>query len=133
MRTNQHFRFQDLNIDQLWHLRQQVVLNSIFTSDYRNDFEFDPESICNFFDGYLDYLWELAKDDGYEGGNELNDIQFVCDNYDNPDNLFDYYWGLDGEYLCDIQYDPEWDEADDREYENYWNGVDPDGHDPDCR
>lgn len=129
MRTNQHFKFQDLNIDQLWELRKQIVLNSIFIQDYENDFEFEPESISNFFDGYIEYLYELANGEG------LEDIEFsdLIDRYDNPDKLFEYYWGRDSEYLCSIQYDPEWDEEDDAEYERYWNGIDPDGHDPECR
>lgn len=121
MRTNQHFRFQDLNIDQLWELRQQITLNSIFIQDYENDFEFEPESISNFFDGYLEYLYELANGEG------LEDIELfdLVDKYDTPENLFEYYWGLDSEYLCSIQYEPEWDSEDDAEYERYWNGIDP--------
>lgn len=129
MRTNRHFKFQDLNIDQLWHLREQIVLNSIFFSDFRNDFEFEPESISDFFDGYLDYLFELASADGiYEP-----EVEDVVETYDNPDTLFDYYWNMDAESLCSVRYDPEWDDEDNQVYEDYWNGIDPDGYDPDCR
>lgn len=121
MRTNQHFKFQDLNESQLWELRQQIVLNSIFIKDYENDFEFDPNSICNFFDGYIEYILDIAAEDG-NGDLGMNEI---LKRYDNPDNLFDYYWGLTPEYLCSIQYTPEWDSEDDEEYERYWNGIDP--------
>lgn len=129
MRNNQHFKFQDLDSDQLWKLRGEIVLNSIFVQDYENSFEFDPSGICDFFDGYLEYLYELANGEGLEDI-ELADL---IDRYDNPDNLFDYYYGLDFEGLCSVEYDPEWDDEDDQEYENYWNGIDPDGHDPECR
>ena len=85
--------------------------------------------MCNFFEGYLNYLYDLA----YEDGLDNDDVQNVVRLYDNPDNLFEYYWGLDGEYLCSIHYDPEWDSEDELEYEDYWNGVDPNGHDPEVR
>lgn len=129
MRTNQHFKFQDLNSVLLWKLRSEIILNSLYIGDYQNSFEFEPESIAYFFDGYLEYLYELANGEGLEDI-ELTDL---VDRYDNPDTLFEYYWGLDGEYLCTIQYDPEWDDEDELAYENYWNGIDPDGHDPEVR
>ena len=118
MRSNQHFRFQDLNKDQLWDLRTQIVLNSIFISDYEHTFEFDPDDICGFFDGYLEYIYELTGDDS-------RDVLDVIREFDTPDSLFEYYWGLDSEYLCSINYTPEWDSEDDLEYQRYWNGIDP--------
>ena len=53
---------------QLWELRQEIVLNSLYYSDYRNSFGFDTHSVCDFFDGYMEYLGELAEEvfgDGY--------------------------------------------------------------------
>ena len=129
MRTNQHFRFQDLNKDQLWELRGEIVLNSLYVSDYENSFEFDADSMANFFDGYVEHLLAIAEAEGRADRPFMD----IIEEYDNPDNLLDYYWGLDSEYLCSVEYDPEWDDEDDREYENYWNGIDPDGHDPECR
>lgn len=121
MRTNQHFKFQDLNANQLWELRQQIVLNSVYVKDYENEFEFDPYSICNFFDDYIEYILDIAAEDG----NGNLDMYEILKHYDNPDNLFDYYCGLTPECLCSIQYTPEWDSEDEEEYERYWNGIDP--------
>ena len=43
--------------------------------------------------------------------------------YDNPDFLFDYYWGLSEEAFDGIEYDPEFTDEEEELYENYWNGL----------
>lgn len=109
-------QFTDLNKDDLWELRKEIVLNSLFISDYKNTFGFSANSMCSFFDGYMDYLEELAKEDGKTNLT----ISELTDAYDNADNLFDYYWGCD-DYSW-VEYDPVWTKEEMEEYEKYWNG-----------
>ena len=47
-----------MNSETLWALRKQIILNSLFISDYRNTFGIDPHVVCDFFDSYLSYLDE---------------------------------------------------------------------------
>lgn len=112
-------QFTDLNKDDLWALRGQIVLNSLFVNDYKNTFGFKPQSVCAFFDGYVEYLWELATEDGADVENM--GIQELVAEYDNADALFDYYWECD-DYSW-VEYSPEWTEEEITEYEKYYNGT----------
>lgn len=75
----EHINFDALGRDELWSLRNEVVLNSLFIHDYDNSLGYDPEDICEFFDGYLDYLSELSGE---------KDIEKLIEKHDNPDNLW---------------------------------------------
>lgn len=82
--------FADLTKEELWKLRNEIVLYSCMIKDYDNSFDFYPNDICTFFDGYANYLDELAIDDGSE---------YPALEYDNEDNLWawfncceDYSW-----------------------------------------
>ena len=114
------YKFEDLHSEDLWRLRNEIVLNSLFTADYCNTFGFAPKSVQEFFDGYLDYLWELATD---EHGHNTPSLDSVLSEYDNKGNLFDYYWNSGGDGYDWFEYDPEWTDEEIEEYENYWNGV----------
>lgn len=111
-------KFQDLNKEQLWALRKEITLNSLFIADYENSFGFAAKSVCDFFDGYMNYLWELADGDGKKN---LSVPELVKE-YDNEDNLFDHYWGADGGYDW-VEYDPAFTEEEEKEYEGHWNGT----------
>ena len=111
-------KFQDLNAEDLAKLRKEITLNSLFVADYKNTFGFAAKSVCSFFEGYMQYLWELANDD--YGMNQPS-IETVVEEYDNKDNLFDYYWNCD-DYSW-VEYDPEWTAEEEAAYENYWNGT----------
>ena len=50
-----------MNSKTLWTLRKQIILNSLFISDYRNTFGIDPHVVCDFFDSFLSYLDEEMK------------------------------------------------------------------------
>ena len=39
-----------LNKDQLWNLRRQIVLGSLYYSDYVNSYGIDCHPVCDFFD-----------------------------------------------------------------------------------
>ena len=110
------YKFTDLNQDELWKLRSEIVLNSLFVSDFRNSFGFDANSMCDFFDGYYDYLYDLYLDYIYEKG---IDIPFDVSMFDNSDNLFDWYWHFDD--FSWVKYDPEFTEEEEEKYCDYWN------------
>ena len=113
-------KFEDLNSAHLAQLRGEIVLNSLFTNDYNNSFGFAPKSVQSFFDGYMEYLWELAKEDYTEDELDELDAFDSVNEYDDVDTLFDYYWNCD-DYSW-FEYDPAFTEEDEREYERKWNG-----------
>jgi len=53
-------RIDTLDSNQLWELRKEIVLNSLYISDYENSFHIDPNAVCDFFDGYLEFLSDIA-------------------------------------------------------------------------
>lgn len=73
-------QIKDLNDKQIVALREDVVLNSLFTRDYTNRFGISPNDVQDFFDGYLEYLFEIAEEDGCP-------IDEVINRYDNAENL----------------------------------------------
>ena len=95
--------FEFLTSGDLWNLRKEIVLNSCYVSDYENTFGFSAESMCTFFDGYVDYLWELAKEDGFDGFDD------AFEDYDNEENLWCWYNCFDDfswvEYVNDEEED----------------------------
>ena len=62
--------FEKLTSAELSKLRKEIILNSLYVSDYENSFGFDANDICCFFDGYVSYLEELAKN--YVGKNVVD-------------------------------------------------------------
>ena len=76
--------FEELTSAELLQLRKEIILNSILIYDYTNSFGFNPWDICSFFDGYVSYLEELAREDGYEG------IDYLT-KYDTEENLYSWF------------------------------------------
>lgn len=78
-----------LTKEQLWKLRLEVPIGSLFVNDYENSFEIPAKQVCDFFDGYLDVLWDIAADDipDMEGV----DFEEAIDRYDCPENLYNWY------------------------------------------
>ena len=72
-------RIEELTKEELWDLRQEVVLNSLFIADYRNSFGISARSACDLFDGYCSFLWELAELYGDD-----------WDRQDSPEHLQEY-------------------------------------------
>ena len=79
-----------MNKNALWQLRCEIMVNSLCVSDYQNSFDFTPESVCDFFDGYVEYLEELATE-RYGNGCSLDQIF----EFDNAENLCDWYGCFD--------------------------------------
>lgn len=75
---------------QLHELRKQITLNSLYIYDYENNLCIEAKTVCNFFDGYVDYLNELAKE---------NNEELDFDKYDTKDNLETWYDLCEGDPL----------------------------------
>ena len=75
---------------QLHQLRKDIVLNSLFIKDYDNSLGIDAKKIYYFFDGFVDNIFTIAKEN-----NEKTDFDAVLKKYDNIDTLYNYYMGLD--------------------------------------
>ena len=80
-------RFEDLTRRDLIKLRKEIVLNSLFISDYENSFGFSPKSVNLFFDSYISFLDELAEEDNFN----TDDINKFFNKYDTIDNLENWY------------------------------------------
>ena len=81
--------FENYTKEDLWALRQEIVLNSLFMGDYKNTFGVDVESCHSFFDGYVSYICEIAKEEGKYDDSNFTDILI---DYDNADNLLAWYY-----------------------------------------
>jgi hypothetical protein len=79
--------FEDLTSAELWAIRSKVVVNSVYLADYENQYGISEVSLCNFFDGYYDYMWELAIEK--YGRNVAEEI--VRNEFDTEDNLYSWF------------------------------------------
>ena len=82
--------FKNLTQNELWELRKQVVLNSYFINDFENTFGFDSTSMFIFFDGYYEYIWELAEE-FYANSDVDVTHEIVMENFDNKNNLLSWF------------------------------------------
>ena len=80
-------QIKDLTKEQLWQLRQEIELDSLFIRDYENSPGIDPKECITFFDGYIEYLAELENTD--YGLNP--DLSVIFDLYDNAENLYNWF------------------------------------------
>lgn len=89
---------------QLQKLRQEIILNSLFTDDYTNSFNIPPRQVQDFFDGYLEDCEYIPNDNG----DLLCDLVGTISDNDYWNELFkianniDYLW----EYYCSYAEDP---------------------------
>ena len=85
-------RFEDFSIEDLRTLRNEIVLNSLFVSDYENSFGISAKSVSLFFDSYMSFLDELADEDNFRYGyKEEHTYDEFFAKYDTIDNLYDWY------------------------------------------
>ena len=86
---------------QLKRLRSDIVLNSLFISDYENRYGIPAENVCDFFDGFMDSINEKVHQDWGYSDEQISYEQYwnqhIWD-YDNPDELWDYYCSIDWTY-----------------------------------
>ena len=87
---------------ELQQLRNEITLNSLYTSDYDNSFNIDPGQVQDFFDSYLEICEYIPNDNG----DMLCDMDLSYNGY--YDTLFtianniDYLW----EFYCTFDEDP---------------------------
>lgn len=79
----------------LWKLRQEIKLGSLFVSDYRNSFGIDPHKVCDFFDGFLSFVEDEMREDYPEFVD--SDFHEVLPEYDTPEYLLDWYYCFAGD------------------------------------
>ena len=82
VQTKEQIDPNNLTKEQLWKLRQEIVLGSLYTDDYNNSFNIDPSAVCNFFDSFI----EDAQSDDYGNPNNRK-----VEDYDNAEELYNYY------------------------------------------
>ena len=68
-------------------LRNEILLNSLFISDYENSFGLDLWEVNAFFDGYLDCLEDLMLENDCSDENYFDNLE----KYDTLENLWNYY------------------------------------------
>ena len=79
-----------LSKKQFYSLRSQIVLNSLFVNDYKNNLYIKPQTVLNFFDSAIEYIDEDFKENnGHEI--DIHDIKISM--------LYDYYKYLDFDAL----------------------------------
>ena len=78
-----------VTFDEVRQLRREIVLNSLYISDYENSLGYDPHDVCDFFDGYVGYLAEIMERDRFSvDAWEYFDVLW---SYDTDENLEDWY------------------------------------------
>lgn len=82
-------KFEELTSRELWQLRNEITLNSVYVADYKNSFRFNAKDICEFFDGFVDYLCSEAKEDG------ITDFKVALEKYDNEEFLYTWFLCFD--------------------------------------
>ena len=84
----------ELTKENLWKLRKEIVLNSLYLSDYENSFGVDEEDLFYFFEGYLEDLGYLMEENIE---NYFDEMFFgYLGEYDTEDNLYNYYLDIVG-------------------------------------
>ena len=79
------------NKEKLWKLRKEIVLGSLFYNDYKNSFDIPEKACFNFFDSFMEYCWDIES----EEENGLTEWEDVINKYDNKDELWNYFYGME--------------------------------------
>lgn len=89
-----------LTKNQLKQLRKEIVLNSLFLNDYNNSLFIKNKTVCAFMDSYIEYLYEIAHENNFKSDN----ITDVLNEYDNIENLYNYYLCYENDPLLQDDY-----------------------------
>ena len=71
----------------LLQLRKEIVLGSIYLWDYENSFNISRVQVCDFFNGFIEYIEELMSEDGKDNSHFKE--------YDTDENLLAWYGCFD--------------------------------------
>ena len=82
LKESQKLNPNNLTKEQLWKLREEIVLGSLYLDDYKNSFGIDPQAVCNFFDSFIEDAQQ--DDEGNYNNRETKD-------FDNAEELYNYY------------------------------------------
>lgn len=72
-----------LTDEEILEVRKQIVLNSLYLSDYITTFDLDPIEVEEYFEGYVEYLEELAE--------EAGDPNLDFRDFDTEENLLKWH------------------------------------------
>ena len=75
----------------LWKLRKEIVLGSMYYSDYENSFGIPEKACCDFFDGFVEWCFIIES----EKENGLTEYEDIYKKYDNAVELWDYFYGME--------------------------------------
>lgn len=79
-----------LTKEEIGKLRKEIVLNSLYTHDYENSFGIDPHKVQDFFDGFVEYIWQDVIEN-YEDDEDTSVLEAEFEKHDNVDEIYDYY------------------------------------------
>lgn len=63
LREEKETHMWDLTKEELEQLRKEVCVGSCFISDYENSFNINPDEVCDYCDGYWEFLWSEYKEE----------------------------------------------------------------------
>ena len=72
-----------LSDEEVWALRKEITLNSIYTSDYQNSFGIDTHEVQSFFEGLLESLEYDEKEGLFEWVDRVVTPESVADYRNN--------------------------------------------------
>ena len=79
------------NKDKLWKLRTEIILGSLYYHHYENSFGIPEKACCDFFDSFIEWCWIIES----EEDNGLTKWEDLVKKYDNADELWDYFYGME--------------------------------------
>lgn len=77
--------------EKLWKLRKEICLGSLYLHDYENSFGIPEDDCCSFFDSFIEWCWIVES----EEENGLKEWEDIHKKYDNADELWDYFYGME--------------------------------------
>ena len=96
MANKKKLSMHNLSLRQVRKLRKQIVLNSLYVSDYENSYGIDPHVVQNYFDGFVEYLCEVARTKSPKHVDSMTILLRALDlEKQDPSLLKDYYHIVD--------------------------------------
>ena len=78
-------RLEDFTREDLEKFRKDIILNSLFVSDYQNSLGITTDIACLFFDSFMSFIENIAEEEGFHL-TDKNWKEFL-EKYDTLDNL----------------------------------------------